>query len=127
MSARGRKARAMLLGLGLAGMAFAAEEGRIIFPGQSEAASAAVQGGGGSFLLIGAVALAAAGAWWLWRARRATGRSGDSHALAIEETRALGNRQYLVVASYRDQKFLLAVCPGRIERLASLHEEPPAA
>ena len=35
-------------------------------------------------------------------------------------TRSLGNRQYLVVASYEGQKFLIGVCPGRIDLLAPL-------
>jgi flagellar protein FliO/FliZ len=41
-------------------------------------------------------------------------------ALAVDETRSLGNRQYLVVASYEGKKFLLGVCPGRIEMLSAL-------
>jgi flagellar protein FliO/FliZ len=41
-------------------------------------------------------------------------------SLAIDETRSLGNRQYLVVASYEGKKFLIGVCPGRIDMLSSL-------
>jgi flagellar protein FliO/FliZ len=46
--------------------------------------------------------------------------------LAIAETKSLGNRQYLVVASYEDKKFLLSVCPGRIELLTPLDGSSPA-
>ena len=46
--------------------------------------------------------------------------SRDARQLAIQETRSLGNRQYLVVASYEDKKFLLGVTPGRIEMLTPL-------
>lgn len=63
---------------------------------------------------------------WLWVKRRnptgwAPGRSAAK--LAIAETRSLGNRQFLVVASYEDKKFLLGVCPGQITLLTAL--EPP--
>ena len=40
--------------------------------------------------------------------------------LEISETRMLGNRQFLVVATYEDRKVLLGVCPGRIDYLCSL-------
>jgi flagellar protein FliO/FliZ len=40
--------------------------------------------------------------------------------LNINETRMLGNRQFLVVAQYEDRKVLLGVCPGRIEYLCTL-------
>ena len=43
--------------------------------------------------------------------------------LTIDETRSLGSRQYLVVASYQDKKFLLGVCPGRIDLLSALPEK----
>ena len=38
----------------------------------------------------------------------------------MAETRPLGNRQYLVVAAYDEKRYLLGVCPGRIELLAPL-------
>lgn len=40
--------------------------------------------------------------------------------LNINETRMLGNRQFLVVAQYEDRKVLLGVCPGRIDYLCTL-------
>jgi flagellar protein FliO/FliZ len=63
-----------------------------------------------------------AGAWLWWRLRRNSAGAavrGD-RKLAIAETRPLGNRQYLVVADYEGRKFLLGVCPGRIDLLAPL-------
>ncbi len=76
------------------------------------------------------VLCAAAGAWLWWRARRhpaGLGARGE-RKLAIAETRSLGNRQYLVVAAYDERRFLLGVCPGRIELLAPLDggTAPPA-
>lgn len=106
----------------------AAAESTVIYPGGSPAGAAAAgtgaQMGGalGPLTLVVALLLAAAGAWILWRQRtnRVAGR--DGRLLAVDETRALGNRQYLVVASYDGKKFLLGVCPGRIEMLSPLGE-----
>ena len=81
----------------------------------------------GTLLLLG-VAAAATGGFLLWRQRRApAGLSGrDARKLAIAETRSLGNRQYLVVADYDGRKFLLGVCPGRIDLLSPLDDRPSA-
>jgi flagellar protein FliO/FliZ len=74
--------------------------------------------------LFGALALAAGGTWWLWRSRTQAGRvSRSGHKLAIEETRSLGNRQYLIVATYEEKKLLLAVTPGRIKLLCELPDD----
>ncbi len=117
-----------VLAVALASAAAAAvDESKVIFPGASAPAStpAADPGGSlGSVTLIVGLALAAVGGWFVWRGRRAT-PAGHEAQLAIEETRSLGNRQYLVVASYEDKKFLLAVCPGRIDLLAPLHDSVP--
>ena len=40
--------------------------------------------------------------------------------LIIAESRMLGNRQYLMVVEYDDQKMLLAVTPGRVDHLCFL-------
>jgi flagellar protein FliO/FliZ len=82
----------------------------------------------GALLVVVALLLAAVGAWlWLrlknpgaWGPRRVTPRLG------IEETRSLGHKQFLVVATYREQRFLLGVCPGSIRLLAPL-EQPQGA
>src|SRR5512142_1803237 len=68
--------------------------------------------------LVGSLALAAAGAWWLLRARNRPGPSG--RRLSIEETKSLGSRQYLVVAACEGRRLLLGVAPGRINLLCEL-------
>ena len=77
--------------------------------------------------LLLAVALAGVGGWLFWRGR-GDPRSAVSRKLIISETKSLGNRQFLVVAAYEDKKFLLSVCPGRIELLTPLTgpTAPPA-
>ncbi len=74
----------------------------------------------GSGVLIVALLLAGAGGWLFWRGRAAPTGTMAARKLAIAETKSLGNRQYLVVAAYEDKKFLLSVCPGKIELLTSL-------
>ena len=73
------------------------------------------------------IACAGAGAWLWWRGRRGAPVSGlrADRRLAIAETRPLGGRQYLVVADYDGKKFLLSVCPGRIELLTPLDPARP--
>lgn len=84
--------------------------------------------GAGAFTAVAVVLLAGAGGWMLWRGKTG-GLAQLSRAprqLAIEETRSLGNRQFLVVATYQDRKYLLGVCPGRIDLLAPLNESTPS-
>jgi flagellar protein FliO/FliZ len=69
------------------------------------------------------LALCAGGAgWWWWRRR--TGqpltRGVRERQIQIEESRPLGNRQYLVVASVGPKKFLLGITPGSIQMLTPL-------
>ena len=47
-----------------------------------------------------------------------------SNELRIRETKALGNRQFLVVVEYGEQRMLLGVAPGKINHLCYL--ETPA-
>lgn len=117
-----------LLGVGVALMwvaaVRAADENAVIFPATgnpSVNAPAATTGGTlHSMSLFLGLALAGAGGWMVWRNRRGQPVGRDLRALAINETRSLGNRQFLVVASYEDKKFLLGVCPGRIDLLSTL-------
>ncbi len=120
----GRSILAALAALALTSLGHAApDDAKIIFPGASSPASSVAGGGGlGSVTLLVGVALAGVGAWLVWRGRNGTTVNRDERSLAIHETRSLGNRQYLVVASYDDKKFLLGVCPGRIDLLAPLDE-----
>ena len=113
----------------------AAADDRIIYPGATRevAASplASSSGTRGLTTLLGVALLAGAGGWLLWKKRQEGPARRDARLLAIDETRPLDNRQYLVVASYEGRKFLLGVCPGRIDLLSPLDEhsrrEPPSA
>ncbi len=118
----------MLLLAACAGEVRAADPDTIIFPtrpsGGLAAPAAAVAGGFNSLTLVVAAVLAGVGGWSVWRHRRRPGGAPGRPALAVEETRPLGNRQYLVVANYEGRRFLLGVCPGRIEMLAPLPADP---
>jgi flagellar protein FliO/FliZ len=76
--------------------------------------------------LLGLACAAGAG-WFYWR-NRAMGGTGPGRLprkLTIAETRPLGNRQHLLVADYDGRKYLLGVCPGRIDLLTPLGDDPP--
>lgn len=121
-----RWASMLVLAALLAGRAAAADDNTVIVPGASRA-EAPARGAASSLnsvtLLLG-LALAAAGGWMVLRHRRGTPVGRTQRALAVDETRSLGNRQYLVVASYEGRKFLIGVCPGRIDLLAPLDGSP---
>jgi flagellar protein FliO/FliZ len=118
---------ALLLGLPLA--APAADE--VIYPRNAAPtpAGAAPEPGRGLNWLTGVLGLAcAAGAGWFWWRQRLAGSAGSDRPgrkLSIAETRPLGNRQHLLVADYDGKKFLLAVCPGRIDLLTPLDSDQP--
>jgi flagellar protein FliO/FliZ len=111
-----------LAGLAVASVATAAEADKVIYPGSATPAAPSAQGigGGGGLTAMAFLLLAGAGGWLLWRGRTKRLLGQEAPQLAIAETRSLGNRQYLVVASYEGKKFLLGVCPGRIDLLAPL-------
>lgn len=114
------------LALGALPSGFAADDNTVYTPGASRTETPGATGGGvGSVSLVLGLALAGAGAWLLWRQRRGVPAGREMRALAIEETRSLGNRQFLVVASYEGRKFLLGVCPGRIDLLSPLDGTAP--
>ena len=112
---------------------------KVIYPrstaGAAAAAPRADSGVRFTPLLVVALGAAVAGGWLLWRQRRTPAgfAARDARKLSVAETRSLGNRQYLVVADYDGRKFLLGVCPGRIDLLSSLDGEqnsgrfPPTA
>lgn len=99
--------------------------------GTSSAGGAAttISGGGGISLLgylLTILVLAGAGITVLVRGGISGGFRGMAKGprkLNVEETRALGHRQYLVVAEYEGRRFLLGVCPGSIEYLSGLDAE----
>ena len=49
-----------------------------------------------------------------------------SNELKIRETKALGNRQFLLVVEYGEQKMLIGVAPGVINHLCYLEDTPSA-
>ena len=112
----------------VAALPLRAEEEKIIYPRSSSApapagttAPASSTSSGNTGLLTVAVLAAVGGGWFLWRQRQfGFTRNKVPTKLALAETRPLGNRQFIVVATYEDQKFLLGVCPGRIELLTRL-------
>ena len=86
--------------------------------------------GGGGISILGyvftVIILAVAAAVVLFRGGFLGVFAGTSKAerkLHIEESRSLGHRQHLVVASYQGRRFLLGVCPGSIEYLSGLDAE----
>ena len=83
----------------------------------------------GTPTVVVALVCAAAGAWFMWKGRRQAGLRAAKGNLTVAETRSLGNRQYLVVAAYGRQKFLIGVCAGRISLLSPLDDSsnPPAS
>jgi flagellar protein FliO/FliZ len=108
------------------GSARAEDDAKVLYPRGTPGAAAPAPKAGEGFgfvTVLGVVLLAGAGGWMLWRGRKVSIGGKDQRLLAIDETRPLGNRQYLVVASYEGKKLLLGVCPGRIDLLASLTGE----
>lgn len=114
--------RVALLCAGIATGVFAADDNTVFTPGASRAEPPAkgTAANLGSMSLVFGLILAGAGGWIVWRNRRGVPVGRDLRSLAIDETRSLGNRQYLVVASYEGKKFLIGVCPGRIDMLSPL-------
>ncbi len=106
-----------------------AAPGTIIYPKDSaqrpgSALSTREDSGGSGAIAVVALVLAAAGAWVLLQRRRGGPLvSRGPRKLQIEETRPLGNRQYLVVANYEGKKMLLGVTTGQIQLLARLDGE----
>ncbi len=123
------------LAFGAAGFAAELEADHVIVPKASAEKAAVAErpaSGSGALTLVAVLALGCAGGWMLWRGRTGAlaGLRGGVRAprnLVVEETRSLGNRQYLVVAAYQDKKFLLGVCQGRIDLLSALHEDDTAS
>ncbi len=103
-----------------------ATDERIIYPGAASGTQAPVLSSGsgtqGLTTMLGVALLAGVGGWLVWKKRQESPARRDARLLAVDETRPLGNRQYLVVASYDGRKFLLGVCPGRIDLLSPLDD-----
>jgi flagellar protein FliO/FliZ len=109
----------------------ASDPATVLYPQAPAAAGGAkaIPALGGTATMLLVVLAGAAGGWLLWQRLRSNARpSGRSeHQLAVAETKSLGNRQYLVVAAYGERRFLLGVCPGKIDLIAPLDGAPPPA
>jgi flagellar protein FliO/FliZ len=98
----------------------------IIYPKNSpdRPAGVAVEKGSDTsrmLIMLIALGLAAAGVWVFVQKRQSGPLAArGQRKLQIDETRPLGNRQYLIVANYDGKKFLLGVTPGRINLLTPL-------
>ena len=66
------------------------------------------------------IALAGGGLYVLKRGLPMRGARTGENRLHLLETKILGNRQFLVVVKYQDNKMLLGVGPGRIQYLCPL-------
>jgi flagellar protein FliO/FliZ len=77
---------------------------------------------------LGVIAALTAGGLFLLKRGSLGARTGArvNQRLAIEETRPLGNKQFLAVATYGERRMLLAVCAGRIDLLCRLDEDGEA-
>lgn len=79
----------------------------------------------GSWIFIVLAGCSGAGAW-LWLRKRRLPVPGRA-CIQIEDTRPLGNRQFLVVASCDGKRFLLGVATGNIQLLAPLDAKADTA
>jgi flagellar protein FliO/FliZ len=115
-----------LLALFLAPVAARAADTEVIHPRSAaqSGATADEQPARPSWPLATALGLCAAAGGVVWFRRRQPGaiNSRAAKKLSIAESRPLGNRQHLVVADYAGRKFLLGVCPGRIDMLTALDD-----
>ena len=114
-------------GLVLRAPAATTPDDRVLGPfGTAPDSPAAAAHGFGATTLIGIALLAGAGGYLLLKGRKIQLPSRTVKKLVIDETKSLGSRQFLVVASYEGRKLLLGVCPGRIELITPL-DSPVAA
>jgi len=102
----------------------------VIYPRNAPAAGTSTPRSDDGFPIWGmltVMAVLAGGGFYLLKrgglGSRSAGAGGQR--LAIEETRPLGNKQFLAVATYGERKLLLAVCAGRIDLLCRLDETGP--
>jgi flagellar protein FliO/FliZ len=102
----------------------AADDKALGYFSDKPAPAAPASSGYGATTLVGVILLGGAGGWLYMRGRKVQITGRVARRLVIDETKSLGSRQYLVVASYEGKKFMLGVCPGRIDMLTPLDESP---
>jgi flagellar protein FliO/FliZ len=94
-------------------------------PGGTPATRPSSAPSSGSWIFILLSGCAGAG-FWLWLRKRRLPEQGR-RCIQIEDTRPLGNRQFLVVASCDGKRFLLGVATGGIQLLAPLDSKDDSA
>ncbi len=112
-----------------ASVLFAEEPTHVYYPAAPENTSSVAVAGpsstGTAFVYILFLAAIAYAAYVFWKRKK--GLSGVKNAaqapLEVVNTRALGNRQFLVVVKYREKELLLGVGQGFITRLDQTREE----
>jgi flagellar biogenesis protein FliO len=82
-------------------------------------------GGYGALMALLLLMIAVLGALFFFVKRGGLPRMKKSGHLELLETRPLGGRQFIVVGQYGEERFLLGVCPGKIDFLCRL-DHPPA-
>jgi len=96
----------------------------VIFPQPTEATTVRPTGTPSTAYFVFVLVCLGVGAWLWFRAKgKGRGLSSVAKEISIEETRPLGNRQYLVLASCRGRSFLVGVSQGRIDVIS---EVPPS-
>jgi flagellar protein FliO/FliZ len=113
------------LALGAASVSGAPDDKALGYFGHPDAPVHASDGYGAT-TLVGVLLLGGTGAWLFLRGKKINLPGRNPRRLVIDETKSLGSRQYLVVASYEGKKLLLGVCPGRIDLLTPLDSPPNA-
>jgi flagellar protein FliO/FliZ len=103
-------------------------EDTVIFPGGEGADSTGRESTempslSGSWIFALGVGGLAGGFWWWQRRRMQMPSRTRELGLAVEQTKSLGNRQYLIVASCDGRRFLLGVAPGQINLLTALNDQ----
>ncbi len=129
--------RVLLLVLGLGAVSLASVAGAeptaaavgsegVIYPRNApEAQTRGVSGESSSVWgVLGVIAiLGGAGLYLLKRGQLGPrSRPAAAQRLSIEETRPIGNKQFLAVAAYGDRRILLGICPGRVDFLCRLDD-----
>ena len=104
------------------------ERGRVLYPANAPQTSPSTVRGSGdpasmpglatSFLMLLALC---AGGYYLVRRQAGFAPVGKGQRkLVVSESRSLGNRQFLVVVEYENERVLLGVTPGKIDYLCPL-------
>jgi flagellar protein FliO/FliZ len=90
-------------------------------PQGSAPSAASASGGSAATWVFMFMAAGLGGGLWFWNRRRRPA-GARRNCIQIEDTKSLGNRQFLVVASCDGKRFLLGVASGGIRMLSHLDD-----